>query len=353
MASWFVSPCGRASTCAIRYGRTANFAWPTTSSTGADTALLTCAATGSRATVATLGGSIVTGSDTLSGRSSDASAWTTIRSEAARSSFIPVRAGTNTGVRRRSVSDASRCGRFTLRSIRSSSYWRAGSYACAAGAMSAPKRRTPSLRKPRTGAGPSPWCSALDTARRQLTRTSSSLAVSFHRRPATRKTTGREATACACASSLLLASVGVSPPTATPATSTPDGTRAGEPANASPSSPTTSAMSPTATAVRCQSSFRARLRARADIPLRAKLASVSAPQALEPRFFVNTSALALTDLRDHASPLVQLLRHDLELELAGVDALDPHVEPLRAALLRHPQLVGRRQAPRAGSQGDS
>ena len=106
---------GRSSTCAIRYGRSSNFARPTTSVTGAETARRISDATGRRSAVATCGGSSFTGSETVSGRSSDASAWTIVRSAAARSSASPVRAATSTGVRRWRRSEASRCGRLTRR----------------------------------------------------------------------------------------------------------------------------------------------------------------------------------------------------------------------------------------------
>src|SRR5206468_8632368 len=80
------------------------------------------------------------------------------------------------------------------------------------------------------------------------------------------------------------APTGVSPPTETPAISTPAGTFVEEPANARPSRPTTSAIPATATAVRCHSSRLAlRLRACVDGALlanRGSLAGEAAAQAL-------------------------------------------------------------------------
>ena len=178
----------------------------------------TCAATGCRSAVATSGAS--TFDRQLHGErpSSEASDWTIARAAARGRARARCRAATSTGVRRWSRSDASRCGRSTRRPIRSSSYWSAGSYACAAGVMSAPKRRTPSRRNPRTGAGPSPWCSAPRRLARQLTldvelpRGQLPLAAGGARtdRPGGDLPDPRF--------ELRLASTGVSPPTAMPAT---------------------------------------------------------------------------------------------------------------------------------------
>ena len=165
-------------------------------------------------------------------------------------------------------------------------------------------------RNPRTGAGPSPWRNAAETAPRQLTEISSFRAVSFHRPFPARKSTGWFATARERASRVRRASAGVMPSTETPAISTPAGSFVDEPANARPSTPTISAMAPTAIAVRCQSSRLAgrRLRARLGGTLPAKQASVAAFPATKSVGLVRPgSALALADLRDDAGTSVDPL----------------------------------------------
>src|SRR6266516_4690505 len=225
---------GRSSSSAIRQRGRRKRVGPSLSRTGAARARRACAAAGASAEAVSRGASTRTGNGIAAPRSKPASVRTTVEAASARLRTRPSRPATITGRSPRRRSSASRCGWSTSRAILASSSSRAPSNTRVGGATSAPKKRTSSRLKPRSGPKPSPWRRASETAAAQSTLTPSESGVTRQLFPPAVKVTGTRRSASVFRSSRVCAWAGSRPPTSIPATLTPSAIFVGEPAKASP-----------------------------------------------------------------------------------------------------------------------
>ena len=229
---------------------------------GAESAVLAACDAATSCSPVTFCPARTTGRRTGLPRSSEASAVTIVVVARPRSRILPDRPGattTDSPCRRRLASTA---GRSTAAAIRATVYRTTDGYTAACGATSVPKIRVCTRFRPRTGANPSPAAAADRTAAAQSGRTPSCDAVSANVRPPATNSTGFRPSTADRRSSFLVAAETSSPPTPSPATVVPAGSRVGDPAKRTEARIANRASRPTArTALRAAMRLERRRRA--------------------------------------------------------------------------------------------